>query len=50
MAAGRAFGIIPMREWLPLLAPWPFIVYFLLYPEQLKAIIDWLIRLTLTNE
>jgi len=39
-----------MREWLPLLAPWPFIVYFLLYPEQLKAIIDCLIRLTLTNE
>ena len=35
-----------MREWLPLFAPRPFIVYFLLYPDQLKAAIDWLIRLT----
>ena len=36
-----------MREWLPLLAPWPLIILSLLYPDYLKAFVDWVIRLTL---
>jgi hypothetical protein len=32
---------VPLREWIPLLAPWPFIAFFLFNPKQTKALMDW---------
>jgi hypothetical protein len=30
-----------MRDWLLMLAPIGLIVYFLMYPDQFSALVDW---------
>jgi hypothetical protein len=32
-----------MREWLLVIAPLEMVVYFLVFPDQLRIIVDWTI-------
>ena len=38
-------GGVPMREWLLVLAPIAAIVYFLTYPSEFTALMNWLASL-----
>jgi hypothetical protein len=38
-------GAVPMRDWLLILAPIAAIVYFLTYPSEFTALMNWFTRL-----
>ncbi len=38
------------KLWTPLLAPWPFIAFFLFNPEQTKGLMDWFIGCCCHND
>jgi hypothetical protein len=42
---GRAGGDFPVRDLLLIVSPLAVVGYFMAYPDQLKAIMDWATRM-----
>lgn len=41
--AGNLWGVMPMRDWVLILAPLAVVMYFLLFPSHFTALIKWLV-------